>query len=142
MSGASIFVMTVLSLFVLGAALAIRTARFVRRARHVRAKVVVLSDASVDSHDTATSSAGVDRFTVELRLDGGGLRKVQLADAFGGSLAASLVGSDGTLPVVYDPGNPAVVRIDTIWALYFIPAFVCAPAVLLLVLAAFVWLAR
>jgi len=64
-----------------------------------------------------------------------------LAETFGGSLAETLVGSDGKVPVLYDPKRPDVVRIDRIWALYFVPAFLCVPAIASAILIAYVWLA-
>ena len=66
-------------------------------------------------------------------------RQVQLSEAWGGS-AHDRLAAGGTLPVLYDPAKPGVVRIDAPWALYFIPALFCVPALLLLALVGWAWL--
>jgi hypothetical protein len=131
----------VASLLACGVVLALRTYLFVRNARHVRAKVVSHIDESVDNHDSSSQSASVSRLVVELQAEAGRTRRIAVTGAFGGSLADSLVGSDGKVPVLYDPKRADVVRLDKFWALYFIPAFLCAPALLAGLLIAYVWLA-
>jgi hypothetical protein len=129
-------------LFATGVVLAVRTHRFVRKAVRVRARVVSTHDASVSNHDPSSQSAPVSRYLVELSGKGTSKRRVWLSDAVGGAMVDSLVTADGTIAVIFDPAKPSVVRIDSPWALYFIPAFCCAPAVLLLALMVYVRLNR
>jgi len=129
---------TVALLFVAGVAFGLRTFLFVRRAVRLRASVVGSIDESVDNPDTSSQSAPTTRYIVEIRRAGERPRRVMLADAFGGSLADKLVGDDGTIAVLYDPARPGVVRIDSPWTLYFMPMFLCAPALLFLALVAYV----
>jgi GAF domain-containing protein len=140
-TGARLLGASIVALFGLGVAMAVRTYFFVRRAHRVRAKVVARIDATIDSHDPISQSEQVDRLVVELPSTARTKRTVALADAFGGYMAESLVGHDGTVPVLYDPARPDVVRIDKLWALYFMPACLCAPAVASALLIAYVWLA-
>jgi hypothetical protein len=63
-----------------------------------------------------------------------------LSDALGGAVADKLVADDGTIAVIFDPTNPGVIRIDSPWALYFVPGLLCAPGVLFLSLIVYVWL--
>jgi hypothetical protein len=127
------------ALFVLGAAFALRTYLFVRRALRVRASVVGRLDASVDNHDPGSQSAPTTRYVVEIPRKGERPRRAALADALGGSLADRLVSDDGTIGVLYDPRRPGVVRIDSPWSLYLVPMFLCAPALLFLALLVYVW---
>jgi hypothetical protein len=127
-------------MFLVGVVRAIQTQLFVRNAVQVRAKVVDRLDASVANPDTSSQSAPVSRYVVELADHGTRKRRVPLADAFGGSIADKFVAGDDTIPVIYDPRRPNVVRINSPWTLYFAPAFLCAPGVLLLVLVAYVWI--
>jgi len=129
-------------LFVAGIASAIRTYRFVRRSVRARARVVAILDATIDNPDTGSQSAPTSRYVVEISGEGNGKRRVSLADAFGGSIADKFVAEDGTICVIYDPKKPKSVRIDSPWALYFVPGFLCAPAVLFCLLSVYVWLAR
>ena len=127
-------------LFLAGAAFAVRTYLFTRRAVRVRASVVGRLDESADNHDPSSQSAPTTRYIVEIPRKGKQARRVMLADAFGGSVADKLVSDDGTIAVLYDPAQPGVVRIDSAWTLYFMPAFLCAPAIVsaVVVLAAFI----
>ena len=63
-----------------------------------------------------------------------------VSDAFGGAIADTFVAADGTIAVAFDPAKPGVIRIDSPWALYFLPALLCAPGVLFLSLIVYVWL--
>jgi hypothetical protein len=125
---------------VAGIARAVRTYRFVRRSVRVRARVVSVLDATVDDPDTGSQTSSTSRYVVEITGQGNRKRRVSLADAFGGSIADKFVSEDGTIAVIYDPRRPGVVRIDSPWALYFVPAFFCAPGVLFCMLCAYVWL--
>jgi Protein of unknown function (DUF3592) len=120
-------------LFMCGAAFALRTYLFTRRAVHLRAVVVGRLDESVDNHDAGSQSAPTTRYIVQIAGQGESARRVRLADAFGGSVADKLVSDDGTIAVLYDPARPGVVRIDSLSTLYSIPLFLCVPA--------FLWLA-
>ena len=117
-------------LFLAGAAFAVRTCLFTRRAVRVRASVVARLDESIDDRDASGQSATTIRYIVEI--PGKRARRVMLADAIGGSVADKLVSDDGTIAVLYDPAQPGVVRIDSAWTLYFVPVFLCGPALLLL----------
>ena len=118
---------------------AIQTHRFVRRAVRTRARVMQILDATVDNPDTSSQSSSSVRYVVELS-ERGRKRRVALADAFGGSIADKFVADDQTIPVVFDPSKPGVVRIDSPWALYFVPTVLCVPAVLALSLVVYVWI--
>ena len=119
---------TVGILFLAGAAFAVRTYLFTRRAVRVRASVVGRLDESVDNHYAGSRSAPTTRYIVDIPRQGERARRVMLADAFGGPVADSLVSDDGTIAVLYDPAQPGVVRIDSPRTLYFVPVFLCAPA--------------
>ncbi len=126
-------------LFLIGVIRGIRTYLFVRKAVRVRAKIVERLDASVSNPDTSTQTSPTLRYVVELPDHGARKRRVPLADAFGGSVADKFEADDGTIAVIFDPKRPSVVRIDSPWALYFMTAFLCAPAVLFLLLVGYVW---
>ncbi|MET0441216.1 MAG: DUF3592 domain-containing protein [Casimicrobiaceae bacterium] len=128
--------------FLFGAAFALRTHLFVRRAMHVRASVVGRLDESVNNHDAGSQSAPTTRYIVEIPRHGERPRRVMLAEAFGGSVADKLVSDDGTIKVLYDPARPAVVRIDSWWTLYFVPVFLCAPGLLWLAVVAYIEVQR
>lgn len=128
------------SLFAMGVVWAVRTHRFVRKAVRVRARVVGVLDATVSNPDTSSQSSPVSRCVVELAGQGGSKRRVLLSDAFGGAIADTFVAADGTIAVAFDPAKPGVIRIDSPWALYFLPALLCAPGVLFLSLIVYVWL--
>ncbi|MEO7393204.1 MAG: DUF3592 domain-containing protein [Ramlibacter sp.] len=132
--------MVVGSLFLIGLIRAIQTHLFIRRAVRVRATVVDVLDASVSNPDTSSQSSPTSRYVVEIVDRGKHKRRVALADAFGGSIADKFVANDGTIAVLYDPKKPGVIRIDSPWALYFIPFFLCTPGVLVLALIIYVWL--
>jgi hypothetical protein len=127
-------------LFVIGVVRAVQTHQFVRKAVRVRAKVVDVLDATVSNPDTSSQSSPTSRYVVEISGQRTPKRHVSLADAFGGAIADKFVADDGTIAVIYDPAQPGVIRIDSLWALYFIPGFLCAPGVLFLSLIAYVWL--
>jgi hypothetical protein len=127
-------------LFLIGVVRAIQTCRFVRKAVRVRAKIVERLDATVANPDTSSQSAAMSRYVVEFPDQGGRKRRVTPADAFGGSVADKFVADDDMIAVIYDPGRPGVVRIDSPWALYFVPVFLCAPGVLSLLLVTYVWI--
>lgn len=127
-------------LFVAGVVRAVQTYQFVRTAVRVRAKVVDVLDATVSNHDTSSQSSPTSRYVVEIPGQGAGKRRLSLSDAFGGSIADKFVADDGTIAVIYDPALPGVVRIDSPWALYFIPGFLCAPGLLFFSLIVYVWL--
>ena len=127
-------------LFLIGAVRALQTHQFVRKAVRMRAKVVDVLDATVSNPDTSSQSSPTSRYVVEISGQGNRKQRVLLADAFGGSTADKFVADDGTIAVIYDPARPGVIRIDSPWALYFIPGFLCAPAVLFLSLIVYVWL--
>ena len=126
--------------FVVGVVRAVQTHQFVRKAVRVRAKVVDVLDATVSNPDTSSQSSPTSRYVVEISGQGTWKRRVSLADAFGGSIADKFVADDGTIPVIYDPTQPGVIRIDSPWALYFIPGLLCAPGVLFFSLIVYVWL--
>ena len=132
---------TVGILFLAGAAFAVRTYFFTRRAVRVRASLVGRLDESVDNHDPGSQSAPTTRYIVEIPRQGERARRVMLADAFGGSVADNLVSDDGTIAVLYDPAQPGVVRIDSTWTLYFVPLLLCLPAMVVLALLAYLKLA-
>lgn len=140
MSGFSIIAVVVGGLFLLGVARGYQVHRFVRRALRVRAKVVATLDATVSNHDTGSQSASTSRYVVEILERDGRKRRVALSDAIGGSIGDTLVATDETIAVIYDPRHPTVVRIDSPWALYLTPLFLCAPAMLFLALVVYVWL--
>ena len=127
-------------LFVIGVVRAVQTRQFVRKAVRVRAKVVDVLDATASNPDTSSQSSPTSRYVVEISGQGTRKRRVSLADAFGGSIADKFVAGDGTIAVIYDPTQPGVIRVDSPWALYFIPGFLCAPGVLFLSLIVYVWL--
>ena len=127
-------------MFLGGIVWAVQIQRFVRNAVHVRAKIVDRLDATVANPDTSSQSASVSRYVVELADHGNRKRRVPLTGAFGGSIADKLVTSDNTIPVIYDPRRPDIVRMNSPWTLYFAPMFLCAPGVLFLVLVAYVWI--
>ena len=127
-------------LFAIGIVRAVQTHRFIRKAVRVRAKVVDDLDATVDNPDTSSQSSPTSRYVVEISGQGNRKRRVSLADAFGGSIADKFVAGDGTIAVLFDPTQPGVIRIDSPWALYFIPGILCAPGVLFLALVVYVWL--
>ena len=127
-------------LVAIGVVRAIQTHRFVRKAVRVRAKVVAVLDATVGNPDTSSQSSPTSRYVVEIPGQGNRKRRVALADAFGGSIADKFVAEDGTIAVTYDPVHPDVIRIDSPWALYFIPGILCAPGVLFFSLIMYVWL--
>jgi hypothetical protein len=129
-------------LFIIGIVRAIQTHRLVRKAVRVSAKVVDCLDATVANPDTSSQTSPVSRYVVELQDHGGRKRRVALADAFGGSIADKFVADNGRIAVLYDPKHPDVVQIDSPWTLYFIPAFLCAPAVLFAALIAYVWMLK
>jgi len=127
-------------LFVIGVVRAVQTHQFVRKAVRVRAKVVDVLDATASNPDTSSQSSPTSRYVVEISGQGTTRkRRVSLADAFGGSVADKFVADDGTIAVIYDPSEPGVIRIDSPWALYFIPGFLCAPGVLFFSLIVYVW---
>ena len=97
-------------------------------------------DASVSNPETSSQSAPTSRYVVEIVDRGKRKRRAALADAFGGSIADKFVANDGTIAVIYDPNEPSVVRIDSPWALYFMPLFLCASGVLVFALIVYVWL--
>jgi len=119
----------------------VQTLFFVRSATRTRATVVRRVDASVHGHDTSTSPASTERWIVEL-VSKGRVRRVPLAEAFGGAIAERLIADDGSIPVLFDPREPERVRIDSPWTLYFMPAFLCAPGILWLALVGYVAIAR
>jgi uncharacterized protein DUF3592 len=127
-------------LFVVGVVRAAQTHHFVRKAVRVRAKIVDVLDATVSNPDTSSQSSPTSRYVVEISGQGTRKRRVSLADAFGGSIPDKFVADDGTIAVMYDPTQPGVIRIDSPWALYFIPGFLCAPGVFFLSLIVYVWL--
>ena len=127
-------------LFVIGIVRAVQTHLFIRKAVRVRAKVVDVLDATVGNPDTSSQSSPTSRYVVEIPGQGKGKRRVPLADAFGGSIADKFVADDGTIAVIFDATQPGVVRIDSPWALFFIPGILCAPGILFLALILFVWL--
>ena len=127
-------------LFLIGFVRAIRTYRFARNAVRTRARIVELHDATAANPDTSSQTSPVSRYVVELPDQGGRKRRVTLADAFGGSIPDKFVADNGTMAVLYDPARPNVVRIDSPWALYFMSAFLCAPAMLFLLLVVYVWI--
>jgi hypothetical protein len=127
-------------LFIVGVVRALHTQRFVRRAVRVRAQVIAAIDAAIHNPETSSQSASVSRYVVEISDHGTRTRRVTLSDALGGAVADKLVADDGTIAVMFDPTKPDVVRIDSPWALYFFPGFLCAPAVLWLLLIVYVWL--
>ena len=127
-------------MFLFGIARAVQTRLFVRNAVRVRARIVDRLDSTVANPDTSSQSAPVSRYVIELADHGTRKRRVQLADAFGGSIADKFVADDDTMPVIYDPRRPNVVRIDSPWTLYFAPVFLCTPGVLFLALVAYVWI--
>lgn len=139
MSARAAFVVIPATLFSLGIARGISTWRLVRRAVRVRAKVVDRIDASIPDYETSSQSASTTRYVVELPLPGGGKRRVALAEAFGGAAVDRLV-KDGMLAVLYERNRPETVRIDSLPTLYFLPAVLCAPAILVGLLVAYVWL--
>jgi hypothetical protein len=126
------------ALFLLGAGLAVRTFLFTRSSSRVRATIVGREDASVHNPETGSQSSASTRYVVEFT-QAGRKRRVRLAEGVGGAIADKLVASDGTVPVLFDPRRPAIVRIDSPWTLYFIPAFLCTPAILFAALVAYVW---
>lgn len=128
------------SSFVAGIARAVQTYRFVRRSVRVRARVVSVLDATVSNPDTGSQSSPMSRYVVEISGPANRKRRLPLADAFGGAIADRFVSADGTIGVIYDPRRPGFVRIDSPWALYFVPAFLCAPGLLFFLLSAYVWL--
>jgi hypothetical protein len=121
-------------LFLCGVFSAIRTYRFVRRSVRVRARVVERLDATVANHDPSSQSSSTWRYIVELSDQNGRKRRIALADAVGGSVADTFVAADATIAVIYDPGRPDVVRVDSPWTLYLMPVFLCAPGCLFLLL--------
>lgn len=127
-------------IFIAGIARAAQTYQFVRRSVRVRANVVSVLDATVSNPDTGSQTSPTSRYVVEISGQGNRKRRVSLADAFGGSIADKFVSEDGTIGVIYDPRQPGFVRIDSPWALYFVPGFLCAPGVLFCLLTAYVWL--
>jgi uncharacterized protein DUF3592 len=127
-------------MFLIGIVRAIRTQRFVRNAARVRARIVDRLDSTVANPDTSSQSAPVSRYVIELADHGTQKRRVPLADAFGGSIADKFVADEDTIPVIYDPRRPNVVRINSPWTLYFAPVFLCTPGVLFLALVAYVWM--
>lgn len=140
MDGLTALAVALGTLFAVGATRAVQTHAFVRRAVRVRAKVVEVLDASVGNPDTGTQTSPTSRFVVDIPGQGARARRVTLADAFGGSIADRFVADDGTIAVMYDRSKPDVVRIDSPWALYFAPLFLCAPGVLFLALIVYLWL--
>lgn len=141
MSHLAAFAATVGGLASIGLVRLAHTLVFVRSAVRTRATVVGRVDASVDGHDTSTSSASTERWIVQL-VSQGRVRRVPLADAFGGAIAERLIDDDDSIPVLFDPRKPERVRIDSPWTLYFVPAFLCAPGILLLALIGYVAIAR
>jgi hypothetical protein len=127
-------------MFLIGIVRAVQTQLFVRNAVRVRARIVDRLDATVANPDTSSQSAPVSRYVIELADHGTRKRRVPLADAFGGSIADKFVADDDTIPVIYDPRRPNVVRINSPWTLYFAPVVLCAPGVLFLALVAYVWI--
>ena len=127
-------------LFAIGVVRAVQTRRFVRKAVRVRGRVVDVLDATVSNPDTSSQSSPVSRYVVELSGQGTSKRRVLLSDAFGGAMADKFVAADGTIAVMFDPTKPGVLRIDSPWALYFFPGFLCAPGVLFFSLVVYVWL--
>jgi len=123
----------------MGIALAIRTRLFVRRAVRTRGRIVGRLDATVHNPDTSSQSSTTQRYVVELSSQGR-RRRLPLADAFGGAIADKLDAGDGSIAVLYDPKKPEVVRIDSPWTLYFVPAFLCTPGVLFFLLVIYVWI--
>jgi len=126
--------------FLFGVIRALQTHQFVRKAVRVRAKVVARLDVTVSNPDTSSQSSPTSRYVIEITDQGARKRRVPLADAFGGSIADKFVADDDTIAVIYDPKQPSVIRIDSPWALYFIPVFLCAPGILFLALIVYVWL--
>jgi hypothetical protein len=127
-------------MFLIGIVRAVQTQLFVRNAVRVRARIVDRLDATVANPDTSSQSAPVSRYVIELADQGTRKRRVPLADAFGGSIADRFVAGDDTIPVIYDPRRPNIVRIDSPWTLYFAPVFLCTPGILFLALVAYVWI--
>jgi hypothetical protein len=127
-------------MFLIGIVRAVQTQLFVRNAVRVRARIVDRLDSTVANPDTSSQSAPVSRYVIELADHGTRKRRVPLADAFGGSIADKFVADDDTIPVIYDPRRPNVVRINSPWTLYFAPVFLCTPGVLFLALVAYVWI--
>ena len=127
-------------LFAIGVVRAVQTHQFVREAVRVRAKVVDVLDATVSNPDTSSQSSPTSRYVIEIPGPGARKRRASLTDAVGGSIADKFVKDDGTIAVIYHPSQPGVIRIDSPWVLYFIPGFLCAPAVLFLLLVLYVWL--
>ena len=140
MSGLSIIAAVVGGLFLLGVARGYQVHLFVRRALRVRAKVVGTLDATVSNHDTGSQSSSTSRYVVEILDRDGRKRRAALSDAIGGSIGDTFVAKDEMIAVIYDPRQPTVVRIDSPWALYFTPLFLCAPGMLFLALVFYVWL--
>ncbi len=126
--------------FLVGVACAIHMYRFVQRSVRVPAKIVERLDATVANPETSSQTSPVSRYVVEVQDQGGRKRRVTLADAFGGSIADKFEADNGTIAVLYDPASPNVIRIDSPWALYFVPAFLCAPGLLFASLVAYVWI--
>ena len=139
MSGLGIFALVLGVLFLIGVGRAIQTYSFVRKGVRTRAKIVRRLDATVANPDISSQSAPVSRFVVELAGRDGRKRRVTLADAFGGSITDRLVAKDDTISVIYDSARPDLVRIDSPWTLYFIPVFLCLPAILCGLIIAYVW---
>ena len=139
MSNFVILTVVVGATFLVGIIRAVRTQLFVRNAVRVRAKIVDRLDSTAANPDTTSQSAPVSRYVIELADHAARKRRVVLSEAFGGSIADKLIADDDTIPVIYDPHRPNVVRIDSPWTLYFAPVFLCTPGILFLALLAYVW---
>lgn len=126
-------------LFAFGVIRAVQTRRFVRRAVRVRARILETREIRKEHYDPDHRVSPFYQHVVEIpHHRPGRRRRVLVSEIWGGSIPGKLA-AGGTLPVLYDPAKPDIVRIDSPWTLYFIPAFFCTPALLLFALTGYAW---
>jgi hypothetical protein len=123
-----------------GVALAVRTRLFVRRAVRTRARVVKSRDSTVSNHDSSSQSSTAQYLLVEFTDLHKRNRRVELSQGIGGEMARGIVGGDGKVPILYDPRDPKIVRLDSFWTLHIVAIFCLAPGLLFAVVLLAVWI--
>lgn len=104
-------------LLAVGIALAVSTAGFRASAERTDGTVVALTEHTSRSTDGRRSSAWYP--TVEYTVDG---RRYAFESSVGADPPAYAEGD--TVPVAYDPAEPAEAQIDTFWSAYLVPVII------------------
>lgn len=128
-------------MFLAGVLMALRRRAFVRSAVRVRARIVDRNWHRTRKPMRDSFESRINFYAVEFKDLEGRVQRVNLRTGIGEPLHETLTRGDGLLPILYDPRNPAAAQVDAGFPLYVVPAYLCAPAVLFIVLVVYVYFA-